>query len=762
MDVMRIRLKDNPTKPPSRLRRRSCLTTAICLLLITLVAAPFSTETLPGPLKDLAAPSPVRAQDPAPDDTDDDDTDEPAYTTGTPASCPSSPIGWVTRSENCELNIPVPCPTGYPNLSLSFPAYCYTEASGEASKPPECSSPGVSNAVVISVNARTCRIHVLRTCPAGVLLREGWTDGTDWDEDRDGDVDTAYDANDDDLVDDEHHYLRCKAIQRRSWTCPDGYLTSNQFNSCYRPSSGELAEGTTHPACDTISGAPAFTVLECGSYAGGDYDNSRTCPSVSSSFTAATGGASALYWCTFDSAKLNVDCNRTTVPSGADCAVNTAYCLMRASRTGGCDAILRNLTCARLQAAYVDATNKETAGQNASRSGCSPCLVLPFASVSGSCPDEITGQPTNSLANRAYIASVKSNGGHLRRGSSSCQNPPPGRLEMRSLHQTRLPVVNIDLILTFRDIPEFSYSYSPRYDNPINVYGRNTIYENRYINILTDDETIRLARIPTGTQTSWSSVGECAVDFAPVFFIKVEELWPGNSADHRTRIINLFGSDALDWWNDLTTEEKTRLNTAYGQNLYSAEHNCHLEPPIWCKWKPEKAGYYSVTGLTIARATEKEFALRNPSTGERIPTSGESFDLWEAVFPITRKQSTIANQLRDYFDGAKIQIPSSIWHSSGSSQTSDHEGNQITVYYDYASAITKIIDSGGNTITLGDNGSINDEVTAAILMGKIDPEALNSFVIGGSGSRDYGIYTETEPIGVQVNEVRVLTRKPSG
>ena len=244
---------------------------------------------LPAQLSFLA--SAAAAQTPDEDADEDADDEEPDYVTGTPGACPSSPVGWVTRSENCELNIPVPCPTGYSNLSLSFPAYCYKEASGEDSKPPECSSPGVSNAVVISVNDNTCRIHILRTCPAGILLREGWVDGTDWDADNDGDVDSAYDANDDDLVDDEHHYLRCKAIQRRSWTCPDGYFASNMFNSCYRPAAEALAEGQTHPACDTTGGAPAFTVMECKNYADDDYDSSRLCSSVSSQhFTAVTGG----------------------------------------------------------------------------------------------------------------------------------------------------------------------------------------------------------------------------------------------------------------------------------------------------------------------------------------------------------------------------------------------------------------------------------------------------------------------------------------
>ncbi len=750
LDMRKIRLNDNQGRPSSRFRRRSRLITAACVLLITLVAAPLPPEALPGPLKGLAAPSPVQAQD----DPDDDD-DEPDYTTGTPGSCPTTPVGWITKTETCELNIPVPCPTGYPNLSLSFPSYCYTEAAGTGSKPPECSNPGVSNAVVISVDSETCRIHVLRTCSTGIFFRQRWTEGINWDADNDGEVDSQYDANDDDQVDDEHNLWRCKAIQRRTWTCPDGYLASNEFNSCYRPASQALAGRTSHPACDTVSGAPTFAVLECGSYAGDDYDDSRLCSSVSGDFTAVTGGAAALYWCSFDSAKLSVDCNRATTPSGVDCAAKTAYCLMRASRTGGCDVIKRNLTCAGLQAAYIDASDKVIAGQNATSNGCTPCLVLPFSSVSSDCPVEIAGQPSYATAYlKDFISQTRALGRDLLRGSARCQHPPPGRLEVRSVHQSKLPVVNTDMIFDFEDIIAFSYA-EPDEVNPI----------------------IRLARTQGGTQTSWKYAGECIVDWPPAFFIKVEELWPGESADHRTRITRLFGADALDWWNNLTTEEQTRLTTARG-TLYSAEHDCHHTMPIWCKWRPKKAGYYSITGVTIVPAESKSFALRDTATGNQVNIYSESNDLWEATFPITREQAETAKDVCDIRleDGRNIKLPSSFINANHEVvsryyagifeihvvQFTDYQGNQAEVHYFAGhNQITKIIDSNGNTFKADYNRSTSDEYRVALLIGSFSSELANSPVTCGAADWRDGLYVTTEPVGVQVNEISVLTRSPT-
>lgn len=168
------------------------------------------------------------------------------------------------------------------------------------------------------------------------------------------------------------HEGRCRYVQRRSWDCDTnaGYKQHNRFNTCYKVHPAAPEE--TPPPCDSSTGAPSLPLLDCDDYAGDDYDNRESCTDISSHLTIRSGGAAAAYWCGFDASKLSVFCHRNPVPSGADCEQSTGVCLKRASTTpgqelralGGCYAIARNIKCAIHQANYADQVGTRT-GQDA-------------------------------------------------------------------------------------------------------------------------------------------------------------------------------------------------------------------------------------------------------------------------------------------------------------------------------------------------------------------------------------------------------------
>ena len=109
-----------------------------------------------------------------------------------------------------------------------------------------------------------------------------------------------------------------------------------------------------------------------------------------------------------------------------------------------------------------------------------------------------------------------------------------------------------------------------------------------------------------------TSSRECILYYLPLFKLTVRELWPDNPSD-RLEIDQLFGADALQWWNNISAQaERERRTIAQGfewwPNLSMAEQYARIaemtqDVPCdssnndlaWCRWQPAKPGFYKLT-----------------------------------------------------------------------------------------------------------------------------------------------------------------------
>ena len=191
----------------------------------------------------------------------------------------------------------------------------------------------------------------------------------------------------------------CRAVQRRTWQCPQG-IPTNEFNQCYVVLSVPYVG--VHFACRL--GAPDLKPFDCDSYVGDDFvhpANSVACSSYSTGDPDSSlqpnpksSQFSSDYWCSFDTSDLKAICHRVPKPA-TECASATALCLKRASKTGGCDAIAHTISCRAMQADFADPNVPLTVAQ-VQQAGCEPCVILPFSPVPAECPADVTATPVTS------------------------------------------------------------------------------------------------------------------------------------------------------------------------------------------------------------------------------------------------------------------------------------------------------------------------------------------------------------------------------
>ena len=116
------------------------------------------------------------------------------------------------------------------------------------------------------------------------------------------------------------------------------------------------------------------------------------------------------------------------------------------------------------------------------------------------------------------------------------------------------------------------------------------------------------------------SGGGCYVRSPPLHRLIVEELWPDTDAPEIER---LFGQNAMEQWATLTDEQKEALSTARGftflgesESLNAGQIESERESrerllrqlvacnaaddsqQWWCRWVPQRSGYYRLTGET--------------------------------------------------------------------------------------------------------------------------------------------------------------------
>ena len=447
----------------------------------------------------------------------------------------------------------------------------------------------------------------------------------------------------------------CRAVERRTWSCPATYRPSNQFGACYKVTPSLFFV----PAPSCAGGHPDFTLIPCDDYVGGDFlaspravlCTSYVSVSLATSMRANTRtGPARDHWCQFNTAMTRIACHA----AGANCTADWAFCLKRESQTGGCSGIGRTINCRSLQAQYAD-PNVNIAASAVRLEGCEPCLLLPFESVPNHCPDEIDGEPipdrgpstyqdlfrvrqdirTTLGACRPVIDNYEDMDDHplCKDAAVPCADPPAGRLSWSSTHHSQLPVVNSPVILHLYDLPTEIRTIGNNYilpgfrarESDLNVLlypepeadGRK-----RRLGLWQQpDPTTQATTIKQLVNTNTSPAYDCSLSSLPNFRVFVQELWP----DDKTLIEALFGARSVDWWhNDLTSGEQERRTIARGlrwwNNLTPAEQveerKLRREPlteevicnneegeELWCRWTPTRPGYYtlSVAGACACR-----------------------------------------------------------------------------------------------------------------------------------------------------------------
>ena len=571
----------------------------------------------------------------------------------------------------------------------------------------------------------------------------------------------------------------CRAVVRRTWRCPDGYVPRNEFNTCYKEP--EMAGAT--PACGP--GAPEFVAQDCRDYVGEDYErNPHTvdCAAIDvgkslKNLAEKESGPANPYWCQFARSYLNVECHET--PPGGSCTERPlAYCLKRASETGGCHAIAHTLNCRALQAAFKEGAT----AQEVRNEGCQPCILLPFEpppSDSNACPPDLTESPSappraneklyNALwRERRSLASWELgcasdidtdqplDPDSVCLTSTTCSGSSLGVLTWTSGHHSGLAIVNSPVVLTVEDVPtagperivpqlDFNFLEPSlrqsflEFDDVGDEYGvalhtrvwpqldPQMSYTQGFVRAFIDDDL----------------GGGCIYPNPIRFRIIVEELWP-DIPKSRDRISELFGGDALAWWyrldqslqqayteaRDLAYWDDTQVfdnrierENAIERALQARSRNieeviCNVGDTIWCRWYPTRPGFYELRG---ASASEARYYLGPPQ--------------W--------KTRNLAFGLASYFN---------------------NRGNKDRT--------RDVLDAAGLTAN-PERAGIDASLTSHLPL-DTDAEMLltEAFGLGAvcptidvriycRASKTAGIYEETESIGIQVHEIRVATRAPN-
>ena len=432
----------------------------------------------------------------------------------------------------------------------------------------------------------------------------------------------------------------CRAVQRRTWDCQRGSIPRNEFNTCFVLPN--LLGLVTHPACG--NGSPSFPISSCAEYVGQDFinpadSNAGTCPSYGLSDNPRAG-TSKDYWCEYNTSLLEVRCHRIR----ANCPTRPALCIKRASNTGGCDNITVTINCRTLQ---EELERNVVTVEEVLRNKCYPCNVLPFTPPTG-CPEEVTEDPdpwiwiddlddiifrikTDYVRTESVCAFVTVTSGHPNddtdcTDSIPCVDPPRGVLSWESSHFSDHAIVNSPVIISIFDLPtrhynEYTFGFDSRDpDQPVRSPTAIKIGI-RYSQGPRNSSYVRMWQ-PVDTSMQFTNLrsmvgnGECLLERASSLRAVVQELWPDNSEDE-AEIIRWFGSDALAWWNALSTTERQRRTEARGlqwarmltpdqlerrrQDKLTEIVECNNvesfynpNDRMWCRWEPPRSGYYLV------------------------------------------------------------------------------------------------------------------------------------------------------------------------
>ena len=595
----------------------------------------------------------------------------------------------------------------------------------------------------------------------------------------------------------------CRAVQRRTWTCAAGYAPRNEFNTCYQ---APTYSGTTHPACEV--GAPEFLVMDCEEYAGQDFiHNSASIdcatryltdtPARHADGTQAVSGAptvtllvnyksgpSSDYWCAFDTRYLVVACHRTDITPAECSTASMALCLKRASATGGCNVIVDTIRCRALEAAFAQQPTVTTISEVRAQ-GCAPCLILPFRSIPAQCQLTAPGPNTPRSDTRPeQILSVMGDfavdvGACLDvmtpddlandaacNGVAICADPPRGRIDWTSNHFSQLAVVNSPILVQFLDIPlrnreaqRMYYSWG-RPDPISRSYDRSPLFV---------DASGNASRFRTFSQVDQSTqynnvatmiTAECRINADPYLNVVVEELWPDND---QAAIEQLFGTDALAWWRNLSTTEQEQRTLSRGLSLLStppttteleersdqltSRIHCNLAGSRACRWMPTRPGFYRLKGVGAW--------LINRSGRRQWGTNYRPNYLDD----LNNHLRTVASG----YDGRCSQLPH--WHNSPDNflrmRDKDCIRSDILNHTD-VTALSEVglLDDLSGVLPYPTDDAVLFNENHAAMAGCQTWDFRVSCTGGSIAGYGTGNYTETESIGIIVHEIRVSTVMP--
>ena len=414
--------------------------------------------------------------------------------------------------------------------------------------------------------------------------------------------------------------------------------------------------------------------------------------------------------------------------------------------------------------------------------GCSGCLLRalcnPAVREHSSCPDDLTDEPTQESRSRARNVALEAivreeqdiaigdsrcypvSGGRIwpnppypgdeplaahpncARLDAPCPDPSPGRLSWTSSHFSQLAVVNSPVTIEILDIPTVYRTQRYGY-----IWGSSLRTKSRIVveypvpdtaepdNILrlwnNPDSTVSYNNVSDLASSSVSGTSECFLYYLPLFKIIVRELWPDNPSD-RLEIDELFGADALQWWDNIPTQaEKERRTKAQGfewwPNLSTTEQVARTEEMTqdvrcdsntnslaWCRWQAPKPGYYKLSGA-----------------GAWVPTDAGNRQ-W-----IDSRQ---VRRINTYLSGLSTQDRIDLLNDLGVSTPAE-------------AGINAAMDA------LLPFTSQDTLFSTLSVQARCPPVDVRVACLRATSS---GNYVETEPIGIMIHEMRVSTVTPSG
>ena len=823
-----------------RRRRRNCW---LLLALAGLVlVSPLESGLLPSRLGDAFEPSRAEAQTPYLLGTPDpcpklafvglpafaedgslvmDDGTDPDYPTLWQVSgdgsecilklpaCPISPIGlrlmWPSvASDRTAMTFDYLDPRDganglwtdtYTNLGLArYPEFCEDRVDDTNTPVFEHCKDNVTGHVV-TLYASGCRVLTPLACPEARTLGVGMN--------RDG-------------------AQSCRAVQRRAWTCTPRYEQANTFNSCYLPASLPTNPGA-HPACGP--GAPEFPLgpsaeflrrypntsanssqLACAEYVGEDFTDQRSCQQMSDpndfliNFGLVGGND---YWCSYEVWLLRTACHDVG-NRPQDCSNAEAYCIKRASRTGGCDQVAQTIWCRVLELAFAQ---RLATLEDVQQFGCDPCPTLPFDS-SGTpphCPTPTSDREPSERMKR--ILRVRGNLDYNYSGCygvddhdaflansacmsrPACTSPPRGRIEWESGHGSGRAVVNSPVTVSVVDVPvrrvqEGTLTFrlqrpSRPFTGRLNLlHYEDTVGENvpaprlRNFVISPADGTGRYSSVADMLSTEWRRQAyECTARDDPVFNILVQELWPDQERDQE-EIRHLFGADALQWWDDLTFAQRRAITEArsitWHRPLNDAQSMARCMPPSQVPpcptWDVSLTDQQSIDRSSALVTSEVECRMDTYRTCIWNPPRPGYFKLIGAgAWRVTR--SRVRNWIGNSSYLNNVNSRAAQFLSANAQDVRRWVGNTGRLPEDFG------LQYDGNTVKVRETGLdpnclsqpycwsdrdwlFTEEATRTTACGPID----NRIACAGGES---GSYTETDPVGVLVHEVQVRTVMPS-